>query len=432
MGEYVITHLHTQETNGVIVEVPSSLKDYLEEIKTKDGVKSLIVTNHGNKLGWFKHYQLMKKYGHKYIHAVEGYTCLNGDDKYNFHILLYGLNFLGFEEINELISASYQRDGHFYKRPRMFIDEILKCENIIISTACSGGIFAESKEEDKENSDIVKSKILEWGLENKDKLFLEIQPHIYNKQIIVNNEVLKLYKQGYNIICSNDVHYTNSNFKEIRKIISMDKNSGDEFELVFDLSIKSYDEQLKNFVNVGIEKSIVEEALANTIKLHDMCEEYEIDCGFKYPQIYDDTKTTLMLRCVSRLYSLDYIKQSEYGKYIERIDYELGVMEKLGSLSYMNLFSDWLSWCKEVGIAIGYSRGSASGSLVAYLTKITNMDSLMWDMSFERFMNPLRQGLADIDLDIQPSRRQEARGWFFNHPQLNSFRLAVQYSMVLW
>ena len=70
---------------------------------------------------------------------------------------MYGLNYKGFEEINELISTSYQRDGHFYKRPRMFIDEILKCENVIISTACSGGIFAESKYEDKENSDIVKS-----------------------------------------------------------------------------------------------------------------------------------------------------------------------------------------------------------------------------------------------------------------------------------
>ena len=91
---------------------------------------------------------------------------------YNFHILLYGLNFLGFQEINRLVSDSSVRDGHYYKRPRMFIDDILKCENIAISTSCSGGVFANLKEDSKESGDVVKDKLLKWGIKNKDKFFV--------------------------------------------------------------------------------------------------------------------------------------------------------------------------------------------------------------------------------------------------------------------
>ena len=96
MKEYVITHLHTMNSNSILADSPSKLEDYLKEIKNKDGIRGIIRTEHGHCQNWFKTYQLMEKYNYKYIHAVEGYTCLNGDDKYNFHILLYGLNFLGF------------------------------------------------------------------------------------------------------------------------------------------------------------------------------------------------------------------------------------------------------------------------------------------------------------------------------------------------
>ena len=422
MKEYVITHLHTMNSNSILADSPSKLEDYLKEIKNKDGIRGIIRTEHGHCQNWFKTYQLMEKYNYKYIHAVEGYTCLNGDDKYNFHILLYGLNFLGFQEINRLVSDSSVRDGHYYKRPRMFIDDILKCENIAISTSCSGGVFANLKEDSKESGDVVKDKLLKWGIKNKDKFFVEIQPHIHNKQIIVNNTVIKLHKEfGFNIICSNDVHYVNKDFQEIRKIISIDKNSGEEseFELVFDLSIKSYDEQYRSFINLGIEKDIVIEALNNTNKLYDMCEEYKIDCEFKYPQIYENPKETILNRAISNLYKLDYLNNEDIPKYIERIQYEIDVMEHLEALSYINLFSDWLTWCREQGIAIGFGRGSGSSSIINYLTNITGIDSIVWDTTFDRFLNKNKRVTVDIDTDIEPARRQEARDWFFNHPKLN-------------
>ena len=121
--------------------------------------------------------------------------------------------------------------------------------------------------------------------------------------------------------------------------MSMDNNCGDEFELVFDLSIKSYDEQLKNFINVGIEKSIVEEALANTIKLHDMCEEYEIDCSTKYPNLYDNPKESLMEMAIEKLYKLDYITNDDISKYLNRITTEMDTIEHLNALSYINRIS---------------------------------------------------------------------------------------------
>ena len=419
--DYVITHLHTMISNSILADSPTSLKDYLKEIKKKDGIKGLIVTEHGNCMGWYKKYQILKEVGLKYIHAVEAYTCLNGDDKFNRHILLYALNYEGLEEMNELVSLSYQRDGHFYKRPRVYIDEILSCKNIIISTSCSAGIFTQPKEEDKENSELVKNKVLDWGLKNKDKLFLEIQPHTYEKQQAVNAEVIELVEKfNFQIICSNDVHYANKEMKKVRETIAQDKNAGHEFEHQFDLSIKSYQEQLEGFLKLDIDEELIKTALENTVKLYEMCSEYEIDTSFKYPQIYENPKQILMEKSINRLFELDYISPENYQVYFDRINMELDGMEKLDSLGYINLFSDWMSWCKEQEIGIGYSRGSSSGSIVAYLSKITNIDSIMWGMSWDRFMNTKRVTLSDIDLDIQPSRRTDAKSWFFNHPKLNA------------
>lgn len=157
------------------------------------------------------------------------------------------------------------------------------------------------------------------------------------------------------------------------------------------------------FINLGIEKDIVIEALNNTNKLYDMCREYKIDCEFKYPQIYENPKETILNRAISNLYKLDYLNNEDIPKYIEKIQYEIDVMEHLEALSYINLFSDWLTWCREQGIAIGF-RGSGSSSIINYLTNITGIDSIVWDTTFDRFLNKNKRVTVDIDTDIEPSK----------------------------
>jgi DNA polymerase-3 subunit alpha len=433
MQKMVHTHVHTQITNSILLEAPNHFNDYLNKMEEMDDIVGIIFTEHGNNLSWGKKYseinkrkekylQLAKenpeeseKYiklanKFKYIHAFEGYTCLNGDDKSNFHVCVYALNDEGRKEVNSLISKAYRRDGHFYKRPRFYIDELLSCKNIAITTACAQGLLSNEKSE-------VYKKTIDWAKDNKDKFFLEIQAHELDKQKVVNDLAIKLHEEfGFNLITSNDCHYVDLDGKKTKEILERNRNTVNKDDYVCDLSFKSAKKQYEDLKTIGIDEKYIENAMENTIKLFNMCEEYEIDKSFKFPQITNNPKKELLKRSLVKLKKLGLHKNEVY---LNRMLYELDAMEKLNALDYIILFSDWITWCKENDIAVGASRGSAGGSLVTYLTNITNIDPIQWNLSWDRFMNVERITMPDIDVDIEPSRRDEAKKWFYNHPKLN-------------
>ena len=255
-------HLHTDRSNSILTDSPNNLHDYINKAK-EIGLKGIIFTEHGNCISWYHKKKYLEENGFKYIHAVEGYVCSDIESKESYHILVYALNYNGKNEINSLITKSYRRDdGHFYKRPRFTIDELLSCNNIIISTACLAGVLSVGSEN-------IYNKLLQWGIKNKDRFFLEIQPHNHNGQIEYNKKLIELSKKyDLNLIASNDVHYIDNIYRDLRT--EMQKSEGMNFtdEDSFDLSMKNYNEMYIGFLNQGLEKDIIEKALKNTEVLY--------------------------------------------------------------------------------------------------------------------------------------------------------------------
>lgn len=413
MIRMVHTHLHTSGSNSILADSPSSIDDYIK--KAKETGISFIVTNHGNNIGWYNNKIKMEKAGLKYIHAFEGYVCESLEDKKSYHVGVYAMNNNGRLEINDLITKSYVKDGHFYRRPRFSIDELLACENVLITTACIGGVM---------NSDVIMDKLVIWK-HAKERLFLEIQPHNDESQIEMNFRVFRLADEyGLKIISANDVHYANKDDDSIRKSMQLSKGMKFDYENEWKLHYKTVEEMEKEYrdcdeayMEVGY---ILNEAINNTVLLYDMCEEYEIDTSFKYPHLYKNPTKEISERCIKRFKELGYYGKKEY---VDRLVEELETYKVLGAESYMLLFSDWIKGCKDNSINVGFSRGSASGSIVSYLLGITEIDPIMWGTSFSRFMNKDRISLADIDIDLPPNRREEASQWFYTVNGLNCSKI---------
>lgn len=385
MKKFVHCHLHTMFSNSILVDSPNSPDDYIKKAQELC-ITGIIFTEHGNCISWLKKKNALEKAGLKYIHAVEGYVCENLESKESHHILVYAMNYEGKNEINRLITKSYLRDGHFYKRPRFTIDELLDCKNVIISTACLAGVMNKGSEE-------IYNKLLTWGIANSNKFFLEIQPHKHPEQIEYNKKLIEISKTySLNLIATNDTHYIDVNAGNLRKEMQLSKkmNFGDED--YWDLSLKTYDQMLLEFMNNGFDKDVIEKALDNTNLLYSIPEEFEMDKSFKFPHIYDNAMNEMVDRCLKAFHLKGMTGKIEY---IDRLMDELETFKVMGAESYMLLFSDWQIGCSKMGIQWGFSRGSASGSLVSYLLGITDIDPIMWNTSFSRFMNKHRITLAD-------------------------------------
>lgn len=408
--EYTSIHIHSQLSNNILMDSASTTKDYIATAKEK-GLHGLIITEHGATLGWYKKKKEIEESGFKYVHAFEGYTRANQDDKNNYHILVYGLNNEGRKEVNQLISNAYKED-HFYKRPTFFIDELFNCSNIAISTACLATAF---KEKNKDN--YVFKKMLEWGLQNKDRFFLEIQPHNIPEQIEHNKFIIEMSKKyGFKLVVTNDVHYHNKTSGELRQEKQKAQKMPFSYEDGLDLEMKSYSEMYTSLLNIGISPEIAKEALENTNIIYDIAEEYTIDKNFKMPNIYPNATKTMSERCIKNFKNkvLSVYSNQHINDISNRIIQEIQVIHKLKSSSYMLMIADWVNGLRDNGIFPGLGRGSVNGSIVAYLLGITEIDPIKFGTLFFRFMNPEKISMPDVDTDIESDRQYEAKSWFYN------------------
>lgn len=413
--KYVSMHIHSQLSNNILTDSASSTKDYITVAKEK-GLHGIIITEHGATLGWYKKKKEIEEGGFKYVHAFEGYTRANEDDKNNYHILVYGLNNEGRKEINQLISNAY-KDNHFYKRPTFFIDELFECKNVAVSTACLATALR------KNNKDsYVFQRLLEWGLQNKDRFFLEIQPHNMPEQIEHNNFIIELSREyGFKIVATNDVHYHNKISGELRKEKQKAEKMPFSYEDGLDLELKSYSEMYTALLNIGISPEIAKEALENTNIIYDMAEEYTIEKGFKMPNIYKDATKKMSEICIKKFNEkkLSVYSNQCVDEIAKKIVQEIQIIHNLKSSSYMLMIADWVNGLREHGIYPGFGRGSVNGSIVAYLMGITEIDPIKFGTLFFRFMNPEKISLPDVDTDIESDRRQEAKEWFYGRDGLN-------------
>lgn len=411
---YTILHIHSMLSNGVTnIDSVTRYDQYIDRA-AELGMKAMAFSEHGSVFQWVKKKLHTEEMGMKYIHAQEFYLTQTLSEKIrdNYHCLLIAKNYDGVLELNKLSSKAFNRDDNsFYYVPRITIEDVKNTsDNIIVSTACLGGILNKAPDD-------VRWDFYHWLCEHKDKCFLEIQPHLDPAQKSYNNTLWTLSKQsGLRLLMCTDTHALNSTHVEGRKILQKAKNIHFDGEDKFHLEMMSYDElvqlcRMQDALPIDVYLDAIE--MTNTVA--DMIEPFELDYSYKYPHLWgDDSEDVLRAKIADGIVWRGVDKLPNYREYIDRIEYEMKAYVHNGAIDFMLLMEDIIAWCKTQDILVGYGRGSCNGSVIAYLLGITEMDSIKHGLNFERFMNTERVSLSDIDTDFPPSRINEVKQYIFN------------------
>jgi len=410
-------HLHNH-SHYSLLDGLTKLDEMINYAK-EQGSPAVALTDHGSMYGAIEFYQKAKKAGIKPIIGVETYLAQNSrldkntrEDGRSFHLLLLAKNEIGYKNLIKLVSLAHM-EGFYYK-PR--IDwEILSqhAEGIIASTACLAGeiprlINAEKLPE-------AKKRIREYNdLFGQGNFYLELMDHPEIEELgKVNDQLIELSREmNIPLIATNDTHYLKKDDAEAQDILLCLQNKKkitdtDRMKMIGkgDYSMRSNAEMIAAFKHIP-------EAIENTLKIADMCN-LEIELGniqlphFDVPEGYDGNSYLKEWCERGILKRFPGASEDELKKVRERMDYELSVISKMGWPSYFLIVADFVKWSRENKIVVGPGRGSAAGSMVCYLTGITALDPLKYDLLFERFLNPERISMPDIDMDFADIRRGE-------------------------
>lgn len=412
---YCVYHLHSDLSNGVTnVDSVTKYTEYVD-YAASIGMKAMAFSEHGCIFEWVHKKQAIEAAGMKYIHAVEAYLTEDNDveDKHrdNYHCVLIAKNYDGVKELNKMVSKSFHRDDyHFYYMPRITFEELFATsDNIIITTACLGGVL------NKGGND-TKKRFMKFLITNKDRCYLEIQHHNCVDQITYNKVLYAIsMRTGIPLIAGTDTHCLNDEHVEGRKILQKAKSVFFSDEDDWDLTFKTYDELVAAYkVQNSLPESVYMQAIDNTNVMADSIEEFELDYSKKYPKLYADSEGTLKKKIVDGIKKRGVNKYPNFDEYKKKIQYELDTYKHNGAVDFLLLDEDYKAALKKQGVSYGYSRGSVSGSVIAYLLGITEVDSIKYNLNFERFMNKERVSLADIDTDWSKKDRYKVRDYMFN------------------
>ena len=406
------THLHVH-TEFSLLDGSNKIKEYVSRVKEL-GMDSAAITDHGVMFGVIDFYKAAKAAGINPILGCEVYVAPNsrfdreqshGEDRY-YHLVLLAENNEGYQNLMKIVSKGFV-DGYYYK-PRVNM-EVLNTyhEGIIALSACLAGevqrylvrgLYEEAKE-------------VAYKYERcfgKGNFFLELQDHGIPDQKTVNAQLLRMSEEtGIELVATNDVHYTYAEDAEAHDIllcIQTGKKLTDENRMRYEggqYYVKSEEEMRKLF-------SYATQAIDNTHKIAERCH-VEIEFGvtklphFEVPEGYDSW-TYLNKLCHEGL-----VKRypDRHEELLPKLDYELNVIQKMGYVDYFLIVWDFINYARTHDIPVGPGRGSAAGSLVSYTTGITNIDPIKYNLLFERFLNPERVTMPDIDIDFCYERRGE-------------------------
>ncbi len=417
INNYIIHHLHSDTS---VLDSATKYWMYIEKAKELE-MKAIAFAEHGNCYNWISKKQKCDKEGIKYIHACEIYITESLDEKIrdNYHTILISRNWEGVKELNKLISkANNKEDGHFYYDPRISIDELTNTsDNLLVTTACFANPLYKGKDKP------IYNKYLNFLIENKHRVFLEVQYHSFDQQKEHNLNLYELGKKhNLNLICGTDTHNLNSELADARRILQLSKNIKYAEEETFDLNLKTYDELINEFKKQNVLPEIVYlQAIENTNKLLDLVEDFELDTTNKYPRLYENAEEMFKKKINEGVIKrkINNYSAEERKKYFNRIKEELEVYKICDAVDYILLQENITSWARSNGIDPGPGRGSVTGSENAYILGVTDMDSIKHNLNFTRFLNPDRISLSDIDTDYPPSRRNELIDYVANLPGIH-------------
>ncbi len=416
-------HVHSQFS---ILDGATNIEKMLKKA-SEDNMSAVSLTDHGNMFGIKLFFDTAKKYDIKAILGVEAYVSRTSrhdkkikEDRSGEHLIILAKNMTGYHNLVKLCSLSYI-EGYYYK-PRVDKEILEKYkEGLIISSACLGGEIPQ--------------KIMKSGIEDAEKsamwyknvfgedYYLEIMRHpsgnaemdknIYDNQILCNEAIMDISKKlDIKVIATNDVHFLNKEDAEAHDLLiclntGRDVDDPTRMRYTRQEWFKTQEEMNELFKDVP-------EALKNTQEIVDKIEFYELDHDpimpdFPLPEGFTDED--------------DYLKHLTYegakprygnpipADVLERIDFELATIKNMGFPGYFLIVQDFIQAGRDMGVVVGPGRGSAAGSAVAYCTGITSIDPIKYDLLFERFLNPDRISMPDIDIDFDDIGRQQVLDW---------------------
>ena len=413
------THLHVH-TEYSLLDGSNKIKEYVARVKEL-GMNSAAITDHGVMYGVIDFYRAAREAGIKPILGCEVYVAPNsrfdkeltgGEDRYH-HLVLLAENNTGYANLMKIVSRGFT-EGYYYK-PRVDMEVLQEFhEGIIALSACLAGevprfILKGMKDEARKAARKYEACF------GKGNYFLELQDHGIPEQRTVNMELLQMSRElDIPLVTTNDVHYTYAEDAiphDILLCLQTGKKLADEDRMRYEggqYYVKS-EEEMKGLFPYAWE------AVENTQRIADRCN-VEIEFGVTKLPKYDvpegyDSWSYLNKLCndgLAERYGDGDQPAGETGQTLrERLDYELGVIRRMGYVDYFLIVWDFINYAKEHGIPVGPGRGSAAGSIVAYCLKITNIDPIHYNLLFERFLNPERVSMPDIDVDFCFERRQE-------------------------
>ena len=406
------THLHVH-TEYSLLDGSNKINEYVSRVKEL-GMKSAAITDHGVMFGCIDFYKAAKAAGIKPIIGCEVYVAPGSrfdkekgkeEDRY-YHLVLLAETQEGYQNLIKIVSYGFV-DGFYYK-PRVDMELLEQYhEGIIALSACLAGEVARNLargfyEEGKEAA-LRYEKIF-----GKGNFFLELQDHGIPEQRQVNHELIRMSREtGIELVATNDVHYTYSSDAEAHDIllcVQTGKSLKDENRMRYEggqYYVKSEEEMRRLF-------PYAPEAIENTGKIAERCN-VEIEFGVTKLPKFDVPDGYTAWEYLNKLCfeGLDKRYTDNKEELKKRLNYELGVIKDMGYVDYFLIVWDFIRYAREQGIMVGPGRGSAAGSLVSYTLGITKLDPIKYDLLFERFLNPERVSMPDIDVDFCFERRQE-------------------------
>ncbi len=421
MASFTHLHVHTQYS---ILDGASSIPDIIKKA-INDKMPAIAITDHGNMFGVKEFFNEAKKQGIKAILGCEVYVAKDSrftKDKNNrsgYHLILLAKNEQGYKNLSKLVSYGYTEG--FYYTPRIDKEILNKYnEGLIVLSACLGGEIPQAIM----NNDIKKAEkiALEYKELFKDDFYLEIMLHesgnakkdqdVFENQKIVKKAIIEIGKKhNIKIVATNDVHFINAEDADAHdRLICLNTGKDIDDPTRMTYTKQEYFKTTEEMSNLFLD---IPEAIENTNEIAKKITDYNLNKEpimpeFELPANFDDEDN--YLRYLT--YEGAKIRYDEITDDIrERIDFELSVIKNMGFPGYFLIVQDFLHAARDLNVSVGPGRGSAAGSVVAYCNRITDIDPIKYDLLFERFLNPDRISMPDIDIDFDDDGREKVLDW---------------------
>lgn len=429
MQHFVHLHRHSEYSiiDGSGKDGCGSSKVFVEAT-LKNNQPALAITDHGNLCGVYDHITDCLSAGITPIVGLEAYVKDNRliqttENKKSFHTTLWAKNLSGYKNLLQITSQSHSTG--FYHKPCADWDLFSSySDGLIASTGCLSSPLSKAiLDEDHSRVEFIIRKLK--SIFGSD-VYVEIMPHAIPDQVTVNKELISIAEDNsWPLVATVDAHYpyqdwaetqdvalmiaTGQSFKSREKQINEGKAS---YKYDVDTFYLQSDQEVKDLfakTNPDIPASIIESACSNTTLILDDYSPFILDKSSKMPKVSSSLNVSEHIRkiCNDRLNSL--FDGNPPSLYVDRFEYEFSVLESKNAIDYFYIVYDLVDWCSSVGIRVGVGRGSAAGSLISYLLGITRLDPIPHGFVFERFLNPDRDGMPDIDIDFQHDRRNEVK-----------------------